>query len=725
MKHLLFPILTISLIGILLTQTVSSQEDTIPDWIKNTAGWWASDQIPDSAFLQGIQYLINEGIMIIPSTETSESSQSQVVPAWIKNNAGWWAEDKISEVEFVNAIQYLIKQGIINVNYGSMCANDLSELFGDQITMVQDICELHESSDYSELVPFVEELNYNSLGFRGPEFSEIKPPNTYRIFMVGGSTMFGSGESSGETTIPAILQKMFDSDSFVQKIEVINAGISGGNSDSELRLIEEKLLTLSPDLIVIYDGWNDLRADYPVGYTKDAWEIMCKIGDAYNFDVIITHQPIAGFGNKKLTQQESVNSLTGEDHNEFQLIAGKSTYDYMGRELLSIPAVLKQEREERGMLAQAKCVVADLRGIFDDISGPIYWDQGHVSDTGNLILAEKFHEVVNEIIFNKKQTESKFHNILSKYNSPAITSYLLSKIGIDVDYTQIKQDFGLAISDKKAGNYFYLKNQLGGSEKILVGKDLSGVDLSKIDLIGQDLSGANLSGQDLQKIDFTGVILRGANLSFTDLSGQDLSGKDLRGINFHNANLENADLSNITISKHIQSSKKHCESLGITNKDPNDGFLTAVFTDKCTMNTIKNEQVRTDFSNANLRGATISTNFMNFVDFSDVDMTGIKLSDFNIMGCKFNGAYLHNITVNTIIFVSCDFSDTKFNNSKVSDVGFHGVSFHDAKIIDTDFYSVLFIDTDLSNADLKDATFNEILWEGDNNRTCKNNQICN
>ena len=50
----------------------------------------------------------------------------------------------------------------------------------------------------------------NSLGFRGHEFSEIKPPNTYRIFMVGGSTMFGSGASSDETTIPGILQKLFD-----------------------------------------------------------------------------------------------------------------------------------------------------------------------------------------------------------------------------------------------------------------------------------------------------------------------------------------------------------------------------------------------------------------------------------------------------------------------------------------------------------------------------------
>jgi len=441
MRYLLLSILVVSLVGILMAPIVSSQQATIPAWIKNNAMWWASDQIPDSAFLQGIQFLIKEGIMVIPFTETSASSQSQEVPPWIKNTAGWWAEDKISEVEFVNAIEYLIKHGIIIVNDGSSCANDLSEIFGDSNTVVQDICDLHESSEYSELVPFIDKSNFNNIGFRGAEFSEIKPSDTYRVFMVGGSTMFGSGESSDETTIPGILQKMFDSDSSKQKIEVINAGMNGGNSSTELKFITQKLVTFSPDLVVVYDGWNDLKADPPVEYTKEAWELMCKFGKHNDFDVIITLQPIAGFGDKKLTQQEVVNSFTGEDNNGYQLIAAKSTYDYLGRELLSL---------------QDDCNVVDLRGTFDDVSGPIYWDQGHVSDTANLILAEKFHEIVNEIIFNKKSNEGKFHSVISKYNSPIITSYLLSKIDIDVDYTQIKKH-NLSTEDKRDGKLFLFK----------------------------------------------------------------------------------------------------------------------------------------------------------------------------------------------------------------------------------------------------------------------------
>ena len=90
-------------------------ESTVPDWVKNTAGWWASEQIPDSAFLQGIQYLINEGIMIVEIPTEIDSESAEEVPGWVKNTAGWWAEDKIYDTTFVSGIEYLIGKGIIVV----------------------------------------------------------------------------------------------------------------------------------------------------------------------------------------------------------------------------------------------------------------------------------------------------------------------------------------------------------------------------------------------------------------------------------------------------------------------------------------------------------------------------------------------------------------------------------------------------------------------------------
>ncbi|MGI0055913.1 MAG: peptidase [Nitrosarchaeum sp.] len=88
-------------------------ESTIPKWIKNNAGWWADGKIDDNYFVQGIQFLIKEKIMNIPSTQSSGTGSNEI-PSWIKNNAKWWADGKIDDNSFVQGIQFLIKEGIIN-----------------------------------------------------------------------------------------------------------------------------------------------------------------------------------------------------------------------------------------------------------------------------------------------------------------------------------------------------------------------------------------------------------------------------------------------------------------------------------------------------------------------------------------------------------------------------------------------------------------------------------
>ena len=42
---------------------------TVPAWIKNTAGWWATDKIPDEEFLKGIDFLIDNGLLVIDLPE--------------------------------------------------------------------------------------------------------------------------------------------------------------------------------------------------------------------------------------------------------------------------------------------------------------------------------------------------------------------------------------------------------------------------------------------------------------------------------------------------------------------------------------------------------------------------------------------------------------------------------------------------------------------------------
>jgi len=37
----------------------------IPNWVKDTAGWWASEKVSDQDFLLGIGYLVDNGVIKI------------------------------------------------------------------------------------------------------------------------------------------------------------------------------------------------------------------------------------------------------------------------------------------------------------------------------------------------------------------------------------------------------------------------------------------------------------------------------------------------------------------------------------------------------------------------------------------------------------------------------------------------------------------------------------
>ena len=93
------------------------EKTEIPGWIKNNAAWWADNQINDDTFIQGIQFLIKENILKIPPTmqDSGIGSSSNEIPGWIKNNAAWWADNQINDDTFIQGIQFLIKEGILRV----------------------------------------------------------------------------------------------------------------------------------------------------------------------------------------------------------------------------------------------------------------------------------------------------------------------------------------------------------------------------------------------------------------------------------------------------------------------------------------------------------------------------------------------------------------------------------------------------------------------------------
>ena len=83
-----------------------------------------------------------------------------------------------------------------------------------------DLYEIKTSG--MELVPNQksQSVTINSLGFRGDDFSIEKDDSTYRIIMLGGSTMFGHGATSDNTTIPGYLQEFFQNEYEEYDIEI-------------------------------------------------------------------------------------------------------------------------------------------------------------------------------------------------------------------------------------------------------------------------------------------------------------------------------------------------------------------------------------------------------------------------------------------------------------------------------------------------------------------------
>ncbi len=93
---------------------VSLPEILIPNWVKNVAEFWCQDQIDDASFIEGIQYLIDNAIIVVPGSSQS-IGQPQDIPQWVKNNACWWSSGSITDLDFASGIQFLVREGIIVV----------------------------------------------------------------------------------------------------------------------------------------------------------------------------------------------------------------------------------------------------------------------------------------------------------------------------------------------------------------------------------------------------------------------------------------------------------------------------------------------------------------------------------------------------------------------------------------------------------------------------------
>lgn len=111
-------------------------------------------------------------------------------------------------------------------------------------------------------------ISINSLGLKGKEVDKVKSESVYRIIVLGDSIAFSYSESNADSW-PQKLESLLNQSARFQKFEVVNAGIIGYTSLQIKRLLQTRLIELSPDMIIISIGWNDIvLSTFPKWYPE-------------------------------------------------------------------------------------------------------------------------------------------------------------------------------------------------------------------------------------------------------------------------------------------------------------------------------------------------------------------------------------------------------------------------------------------------------------------------
>ena len=144
-KVLIIVILGVAISGITISSIfVSAEEGLLPSWIKNIAGFWADDQIRDIEFINALQYLVEQSILVIPDPKEAKAERLRLE-----------TDSKLSELkELGNDLQ--IQQLLIDSNQEFANIDNVSLLIDERDNDWISV-------DKDEVTPFMAELINNDV----------------------------------------------------------------------------------------------------------------------------------------------------------------------------------------------------------------------------------------------------------------------------------------------------------------------------------------------------------------------------------------------------------------------------------------------------------------------------------------------------------------------------------------------------------------------------------
>lgn len=280
----------------------------------------------------------------------------------------------------------------------------------------------------------------------------IKSNPDYRVFMFGGSTMWGSGVRD-KYTIPSLLGSYLSKEGYA--VEVINFGESGYVSSQEVIALMKQLRRKNiPNIVVFYDGVNDVFSSFQQG---EAGLPQNEFNRAKEFNTLKSKKrSLLVFleSLKSLATVRFISDLTSPEH-KLNITYTDEELNKLAQETLDLyhenmrlvfslgeqhdfkslfywqPTVFdkrslsdyENEREQdvdflRDFLKSVnKHVVTenikheslyyfDISNIFEDEKEPVYIDYCHVSEYGNSVIAKRMMEDIISILEPEKEPDN-------------------------------------------------------------------------------------------------------------------------------------------------------------------------------------------------------------------------------------------------------------------------------------------------------------------------------
>jgi lysophospholipase L1-like esterase len=292
-----------------------------------------------------------------------------------------------------------------------------------------------------------EAINILADGARYTPDAQCDDADTYRVHLYGGSTMWGFGVMD-TMTIAAYLQAELNAANLDRPVCIVNYGeLAMVNTQEMIRLVKQLQQGNVPDLVIFYDGVNDviathqrstpgshrlygnfvlavnpegvshplaswLRNSYTVRFIRALLPTPEDEPEEATDDVQTVEIPLAEqAANAYLENYRIVNTL-GADYGFDVLFFWQPMMIVSDKPLTEQEQVMAQAPPDNlaALFADTYAIIEaaapdyaqlhDLSDIFDDVEQMLFFDYNHVSYAGNERIAQAMRDIVIETINN-------------------------------------------------------------------------------------------------------------------------------------------------------------------------------------------------------------------------------------------------------------------------------------------------------------------------------------